>query len=334
VNKENDNHIDQMLYNSKSLGLLNIRELRDMGRKFGVPSPTTLKKDKLIEYILKIVYGEVATPSRSNYGRPSTRDFDMPKYIEKIKKNSDMTSELIKATLDNDFGSMTVSSPSSDYDAEDDIETRVFFEENGKFYLRVHQFVSSNNDIEISVSIVKRYNLENLDIIEIIKADEFYKIVTINGISIGGKFGSLTISGRSVVKGDNQVFNLRTKEEIENSINEIVETVEGSNLKLLIFSNKKYLDNENLNATYSLDEENSKIYKKFMNLVKTCEKFCSESEDVVLVIENADDIQKMINSFESSVSERIKKHLKEMFSKFLNLENIVISYKIEEDFNY
>jgi len=86
VNKENDNHIDQMLYNSKSLGLLNIRELRDMGRKFGVPSPTTLKKDKLIEYILKIVYGEVATPSRSNYGRPSTRDFDMPKYIEKIKK--------------------------------------------------------------------------------------------------------------------------------------------------------------------------------------------------------------------------------------------------------
>jgi len=71
-----------------------------------------------------------------------------------------------------------------------------------------------------------------------------------------------------------------------------------------------------------------------MNLVKTCEKFCSESEDVVLVIENADDIQKMINSFESSVSERIKKHLKEMFSKFLNLENIVISYKIEEDFNY
>ena len=50
------NNIDTTLYNEKSLYLLNIRELRDMGRKFGVPSPTTLKKQDLVEYILKIVY--------------------------------------------------------------------------------------------------------------------------------------------------------------------------------------------------------------------------------------------------------------------------------------
>ena len=43
-------------------------------------------KQDLIEYILKIVYGEVA-PTRSNYGRPNVRDFDMDSYVKKIKKN-------------------------------------------------------------------------------------------------------------------------------------------------------------------------------------------------------------------------------------------------------
>ena len=39
------NNIDKVLYSESSLGLLNIKELRDMGRKFGMPSPTTMKKD-------------------------------------------------------------------------------------------------------------------------------------------------------------------------------------------------------------------------------------------------------------------------------------------------
>ena len=70
--------IDENLYNEKTLFLLNIRELRDIGRKFGVPSPTTMKKQELVDYILKIVYGEVQTETRSACGRPNVREFDIP----------------------------------------------------------------------------------------------------------------------------------------------------------------------------------------------------------------------------------------------------------------
>ena len=79
------NNIDKNLYNEKSLYLLNIRELRDMGRKFGVPSPTTMKKQDLVDYILKIVYGEINPPIRSSCGRPNSREFDMNRYVDKIK---------------------------------------------------------------------------------------------------------------------------------------------------------------------------------------------------------------------------------------------------------
>lgn len=334
MDKVNKNQIDQTLYNAKSLSLLNIRELRDMGRKFGVPSPTTLKKQELVEYILKIVYGEIEAPSRTNYGRPNSRDFDLPKYLEKIKKNSDMASELIKVKLDQDFENMIVSSPVEEYKVEENIETRVLFSDNGKYFLRVHQFVESPRDIEISSEIVNKYNLENLDIIEIIEAGEFFKIITINGISVGGKHGELIVNGKPLKGGDNQVFYLSTKEEIVSSIKELVNKINFDDTKLLIFSTEKYLEDEECNAIYDKNEENSKIYKRFMNLIKTCEKYANFCEDIVLVIENANDVQNMLDSFEKSVSERIKKHLKEMLSKFLVLENILITYKIEEDFNY
>ena len=81
-----EKRIDENLYNEKSLYLLNIKELRDLGRKIGVPAPATLKKQDLVDYILKIVYGEIDAPKRSSYGRPNVREVDMGQYLAKIKK--------------------------------------------------------------------------------------------------------------------------------------------------------------------------------------------------------------------------------------------------------
>ena len=97
----------------KSLYLLNIRELRDIGRKFGVPSPTTMKKKELVDYILKIVYGEIEPPIRNACGRPNSREFDMNKYVDKIKKNTDLTEKLkeVRLSYDNDeLNNMSASS--------------------------------------------------------------------------------------------------------------------------------------------------------------------------------------------------------------------------------
>ena len=177
--KETDNNIDKTLYNEKSLYLLNIRELRDMGRKFGVPSPTTLKKQDLVEYILKIVYGEVA-PKRSNYGRPNVREFEMDKCLDKIKKNSDHADELLKFKLD-DFSpalDLMVAMP-KEKTPHDNIKTLVYIEEDGKYLLKKHAFVESKYDIEIEKSLAESFSLVDFDVIEARVEGELFKIITV-----------------------------------------------------------------------------------------------------------------------------------------------------------
>lgn len=59
-----------MCYNKETLSKMRIYELRDLGREKGVRSPTSLKKQELVEKILEITCGE-AEPYRTNRGRPA-----------------------------------------------------------------------------------------------------------------------------------------------------------------------------------------------------------------------------------------------------------------------
>lgn len=60
----------------KQLQVMGIFELREMGRRIGVKSPTTMKADRLIQSILDVVYGRTE-PQFSTRGRP-------PKNIEAV----------------------------------------------------------------------------------------------------------------------------------------------------------------------------------------------------------------------------------------------------------
>lgn len=325
--------IDKNLYSEKALNLLNISELRDIARKFGVPSPTTLKKKDLIDYILKIVYGQMEVPARNNYGRPSSGKFDLPKYLEKIKNNKEISSELMKVKLDMNYGNLMVSDKSQKYKQQDNIESRVLCGKGDKFYLKKHQFIDSNSDIEISSELVAKLNLEELDVIEIILIENEFKILTINGIKVQSGFKDMVVDGKPIVGGDKQDFYYSTKEEISKTIEEITSICNEKNIKSLIFSTEAY-NTATHNFIYNKSEENSRTYKKFMNMLSICDKFTRESEDVVLILENMNDVEDMISSFERQVSERIKNNLEKVISKFLGLENVLISFRLEEDIIY
>ncbi len=67
-----DNKMNDFPYTKDELLCLGIYELRDLGRDIGVPSPTTLKKEPLVDAILAIIYGEA--PKRKigkGRGRPA-----------------------------------------------------------------------------------------------------------------------------------------------------------------------------------------------------------------------------------------------------------------------
>lgn len=325
--------IDKTLYNEKALSILNVGELRDIGRKFCVPAPTTLKKKDLIDYILKIVYGEIQAPARNNFGRPSKAQFDMPKYLEKIKNNKDMSSELIKIKLDMDYGSLMVSDKTQKYKDYSGIESRILCEKNGKFYLKKHQFVDSEKDIEISNELVHKFNLEELDVVEIIVIENEFKIVTINGIRVKSGFRDLILDKKPIQSGNKQDFYYSTKEEINDWIDKLITMSNSLNIRTIIYSSQRFEDATSC-FVYEANGENSQNYKKFMGMLSMCEKYMRESEDVILVIDNMADVEKMIGSFESSVTERIKSNIEKVTSKFLGFENSIVAFRVLEKTTY
>lgn len=330
--KNKFNEIDKSLYSEKSLYLLNIRELRDLGRKFGVPSPTTMKKGDLIDYILKVVYGEIETPVRNSFGRPSVREFDMSKYVDKIKKYSDITDELKTISLE-DFGTMKVSSFKDIYE-DDNIETRVFCEEDGKFYLKVREFVKSKDDIEISSELVKKFNLEPLDVVEISISEDMFKVISINGIKIKVNFDAIDVCGTKLHAGISRDFYLGTKEEIREEIEKLAANCARNEIKCFIFASKNLTIPSAECVWYSDDEEYSKIYKKLVYFIGLCEKAVLDGGDFVIAIENADDIEEMLACFETDVADRARRFVNASLPKFALLGNALLLFRCESEISY
>lgn len=330
------NKIDKSLYSESSLSILNIRELRDMGRKLGMPSPTTMKKNDLIQYILKIVYGEIEIPTRGALGRPSRSDFDVEKYIGKIKSKTSMTDELLQYTLTetNYFGFDKVASATDEYAVEANIEQRVFYDDGQNCFLRIRQFVESDDDIEISREIAKKYKFENFDVIEILNQNGVVKVVTINGVKIPDDFENIKICGTPAKRGEKRFFNLCTKEEINKEIENVIKQTKNTNLKVFIFSDNEYSSKNVECVTYNKNASYSAIYKSFMMFVGQCEKALYESNNSLIIIDEIKMIEYAIESFDEDVSMRIKKHLRETVENHLLLGNVLVVYQLDEVVTY
>lgn len=323
------------IFNEKSLNVLNIKDLRDIGLKIGVPSATTLKKQELIAYILKVIYGEVDATKRNSFGRPTVREFDMDKYVKKIEKKSIASIDEVLYPVTNDYGyASKVASPSAVYGGADEIEQRVYIEAEGKCYLRKKSFVKSDDDLEIESVYASKYSLENFDVLEGLLTNESFKILTVNGIKVEDKFKDLEIFGTKIKGGSRQVFKFSTKEEINANILKLQMISEKIETKVFVFSEKEYKSNRVSTVVYDRNDSSSNLYKKFMLFVGECEKEVFAGEDVIVVIDEPKVVQTAIDSFEYDVGDRIKKHLQSEFEKILSLGNVLIVYEIEESFTY
>lgn len=323
--------IDTNLYNEKTLFLLNIRELRDIGRKFGVPSPTTMKKQELVDYILKIVYGEVTPSIRNACGRPNVREFDINHYLDKIKRKAELTPELLKVKLDKEVSSIFKVAQYQDQNLTNEVLQRIFVEDNGKFYLRERGFVASNTDVEVSEALVTKYRLENFDVVEVIVSGKVLKILTINGEVVNDMASTIEKIEKS---GKKQVFHLRTKEEIRKEISKLQEICNNNGVKLVIFSENNYEGENTSVVTVDVTETYAKIYKQFISFMDECEKFMFENENIVVAIEEMDLIEEVVDSFEEDTSDRIKKYLQHKFEDILKLGNVINIYKLEHETIY
>lgn len=188
------------LYTRDDLVKLGIYDLRELGREIGVPSPTTLKKDELVDYIVGIIYGTAEKKSDGMLrGRPA-RNKQKPyqKFVDLIDK---IESPVLSTSIINsdgedyensfyyrDFLSSKVASPSvpftNDADQSDclTLQKGVVCETEGAFYLRKLRYFGKINDVPLSDSLVFDYNLKPDDIVDYLpgKDGEVAQIIKVN----------------------------------------------------------------------------------------------------------------------------------------------------------
>ena len=178
---------------------LGIYELRDLGRDVGVCSPTTLKKENLIDAILGVVYGEI--PKRKagkGRGRP-TRRMERPSniFLGLVDRSNSPRCEtnILFGKDEEEFClSAQVASFAKEYlDDEDDgvaiVSEGIVCEEEGSYFVRKYKFVPSETDIKISEEIIKQHNLRDNDVVEYFSSTgkEVTDVLKINGSATGAK---------------------------------------------------------------------------------------------------------------------------------------------------
>lgn len=171
-------------YTKEELSKLGIYDLREVGRKVGVQSPTVFKKEVLIEKILDVIYGNIEQKKEgASRGRPArSGQKSYQKFIDLIDKIEapKVTSTFINAE-DDDFDrsftflsslSMKVASPSEEYrnDAETENELTlkkgIVCKVGDEFVAKKLKFIENIYDAKINNSLVERYDLQEDDIID------------------------------------------------------------------------------------------------------------------------------------------------------------------------
>ena len=190
---------ENSLYTREDLLNLGIYELRDLGRDVGVQSPTTLKKEVLVDKIISILYGEMprqvvgkgrGRPAR-NKEKPNKLFTSLVEKVEEPKLNED----IIHANVGDVFGftellSSKVASTSKPYvnDADSKLDNLlkngVVCIEDDKYYVRKLKFIKTDNDCEIPKKLFKDYGLkenDRLDYLADAQTNELLQIFKVNG---------------------------------------------------------------------------------------------------------------------------------------------------------
>jgi len=195
-------------YTREELLGLGIYDLRTLGRDIGVSSPTTMKKEQLVDAILAIIYGEApkrvigkgrGRPARAQ-SKPCNLLIDLVERIEpKCQKTFiyDGMNPYDNVFTHSDLLSSKVATTKSGYSNDqfnpDDkvlLRRSVVCLEGNRAFARKLKFVQSDTDCEIPLFMVEDYKLQDCDLIEYLPDD--VKPVVAQIFRINGQFASRT----------------------------------------------------------------------------------------------------------------------------------------------
>lgn len=185
-------------FNERTLARMDIHELRDMARALGVASPTSKKKDVLIEDILAIVYGRAMPEYKNaNRGRPAKNNFNF-----NFAPNAGSFG--VTGGANWGYGNL-VASPGEKFVVDKRTEPLhgIVIKADGEYILRKYKFMSSPSDIKLSAKLVARHNLCPNDTVDYVRDENGDPVVL--GVQSAQskaevkKIGGLVIGKRNLV---------------------------------------------------------------------------------------------------------------------------------------
>ncbi len=217
------------LYTKEDLLNLGIYELRELGRDVGVASPTTLKKQDLVDKILAIIYGEIPRQViGKGRGRPA-RAKAKPRsiYLDLLDRTESLDNERIfiqspdEAEFQYDYGSMLTTKVAESrlgyindeekHQEDGFLVEAVVCEEDGEFFARKLKFIKSPTDHIIPKAIVRDFELRDNDIIKYLPDDDENKVIQIFKINNAYAKRKVSIKNGLIDVNQKEIFIEQTK---------------------------------------------------------------------------------------------------------------------------
>ena len=177
-----------MSFTRESLDEMNIHQLREFGRRMGLSSPSSLKREDLVKQILDVQSGAVKPAPRSNRGRP-------PKTFDDVTllTADPILSDVAPSIEDDD---VVPEKEESGAITEEEREGILEIHANGYGFARVKNFESGRGDVYVSQQLIKSLRLKKGDLVrgKIRLRNEtgepsMYFVSTVNGMTIDKVIG-------------------------------------------------------------------------------------------------------------------------------------------------
>ena len=322
----------------KFLESIGIFELREIGREIGVYSPTTLKREALVNKILDIYEGRTKPIAKTNRGRPVKILGNTKDIVSSVKTQAELNYEFDKI----DRSLLILREPISSFDAlksEEDLQCVGILDITIEGYgiVKVKNFSKSDIDAYIPLSLVENYKLRNGDLVHgIVKSTEkmntMHTVLAVNDINIADFKDRKNFENLTPVYPDKKIISYNKEDSLRIKSINLVAPI-GNGQRAVVFSPKHQKSSlltelsKNINKTNKDMEILSLLISEFPEEVTEIKKSV-KGEVVYSTFEESDSNNVLLSELVLNRGKRLAESGKDVVIFVSNINALANAYSI------
>jgi|LGOV01.1.fsa_nt_gb transcription termination factor Rho len=304
-------------FSKENLEKLGIFELRNLAREIGVYSPTTYKKQELIDNVLLIASGKLEPHvAKTKQGRPPKSISGVNNLLDIfIPKNVDNTSEDSNSNYDFNIGNLAnltamEGNSNLEYNAKDELNSGILEVYNGNYGFCLEKSYITDNKSEnffVSNTYISKYNLKSGDEltgytkkVSDTKPMIMYKLESINGSPVKDFNVERKNFNESKAIHPNEIINRKPINKLNGKyLSEFIPVGKGQRI-LIVTPN-------NIDYSYLILAVLNTLKHKDDNFVKSCILIDERPEDITEYEDNLETSRVISTTFEDNPEQAIQK---------------------------